>query len=145
MSGVGPLRFFFQNRYTGTETRGDHDDHKKTLATWWRHNVTSGLRWPFNGEMMQQRAGDIKHSLSSYDSGWFGQIWCALEGGRSGKGAAGDFKMASSFSLSGSHDVLIVNEASPNLQCWGRMNTSATQELQVFCQRPLTLYTGEVC
>ena len=29
--------------------------------------------------MMQQRAGDIKHILSGYDSGWFGQVWCALE------------------------------------------------------------------
>ena len=28
---------------------------------------------------MQQRAGDIKHNLSGYDSGWFEQIWCALE------------------------------------------------------------------
>ena len=38
--------------------------------------------WPqmtFQREMMQQRAGDIKHSLSDYDSGWFGQIWCILE------------------------------------------------------------------
>ena len=41
----------------------------------------------------------------------------AKNGGRSGKGAAGDFKMASSFSLSRSRDVLIGNEASPNLQC----------------------------
>ena len=29
--------------------------------------------------MVQQRAVDINHSLSGYDSGWFGQIWCALE------------------------------------------------------------------
>ena len=29
--------------------------------------------------MMQQRAGDIKHSLSDYDSGWVGQIWCILQ------------------------------------------------------------------
>ena len=28
----------------------------------------------FQREMMQQRAGDIKHSLSSYDSGRVGQI-----------------------------------------------------------------------
>ena len=40
------------------------------------------ITWPqmtFNEEMMQQRAGDIKHSLSGYNSGWVGQIWCALE------------------------------------------------------------------
>ena len=38
--------------------------------------------WPqmtFQREMMQHRAGDIKHSLSDYDSGWVGQIWCILE------------------------------------------------------------------
>ena len=38
--------------------------------------------WPqmtFQREMMEQRAGDIKHSLSGHDSGWIGQIWCALE------------------------------------------------------------------
>ena len=38
--------------------------------------------WPqmtFQREMMQQRTGDIKHSLSDYDSAWFGQIWCKLE------------------------------------------------------------------
>ena len=38
--------------------------------------------WPqmtFQREMMQQRAEDIKHSLSDYDSGWVGQIWCILE------------------------------------------------------------------
>ena len=29
---------------------------------------------------MQQRAGDIKHSLSGYDYGWFEQIWSALVG-----------------------------------------------------------------
>ena len=40
------------------------------------------IMWPqmtFQQEMMQQRAGDIKHSLSDYDSGWVGQIWCILE------------------------------------------------------------------
>ena len=40
------------------------------------------IMWPqmtFQREMMQQRAGDIKHSLSDYDSGWVGQIWCILE------------------------------------------------------------------
>ena len=38
--------------------------------------------WPqmtFQREMMQQRARDIKHSLSDYDSGWVGQIWRILE------------------------------------------------------------------
>ena len=38
--------------------------------------------WPkmtFQREMMQQRAGDTKNSLSDYDSGWVGQIWCILE------------------------------------------------------------------
>ena len=40
------------------------------------------IMWPqmtFQREMMQQRARDIKHSLSDYDSGWVGQIWCILE------------------------------------------------------------------
>ena len=40
------------------------------------------IMWPqmtFQRETMQQRAGDIKHSLSDYDSGWVGQIWCILE------------------------------------------------------------------
>ena len=40
------------------------------------------MMWPqmtFQREMMQQRAVDIKHSLSDYDSGWVGQIWCILE------------------------------------------------------------------
>ena len=40
------------------------------------------IMWPqmtFQREMMQQRTGDIKHSLSDYDSGWVGQIWCILE------------------------------------------------------------------
>ena len=40
------------------------------------------IMWPqmtFQREMLQQRAGDIKHSLSDYDSGWVGQIWCILE------------------------------------------------------------------
>ena len=49
---------------------------KKRTATRRRHNVTSD---DLSTEMMQQRAGDIKHSLSGYDSGWVGQIWCALE------------------------------------------------------------------
>ena len=30
-------------------------------------------------KIMQQRARDIKHSISGYESGWVGQIWCALE------------------------------------------------------------------
>ena len=40
------------------------------------------IMWPqmtFQREMMQQRTGNIKHSLSDYDSGWVGQIWCILE------------------------------------------------------------------
>ena len=40
------------------------------------------VMWPqmtFQREMMQQRAGDIKHSLSDYDSRWVGQIRCILE------------------------------------------------------------------
>ena len=40
------------------------------------------IMWPqmtFQREMMRQRASDIKHLLSGYDSGWVGQIWYALE------------------------------------------------------------------
>ena len=40
------------------------------------------IMWPqmtFQWEMMQQRVGDIKHRVSGYDSGWIGQIWCALK------------------------------------------------------------------
>ena len=40
------------------------------------------IMWPqmtFQREMMLQRAGNIKHNLSDYDSGWVGQIWCIWE------------------------------------------------------------------
>ena len=40
------------------------------------------ILWPqmtFQREMMQQHAGDIRYSISGYDSGWVGHIWCSLE------------------------------------------------------------------
>ena len=40
------------------------------------------IMWPqmtFQRKMLQQRAGNINHSLSDYDSGWVGQIWCILK------------------------------------------------------------------
>ena len=43
------------------------------------HDVIMWPQMTFQREMMQQRPGDIKHSLSDYESGWVGQIWCILE------------------------------------------------------------------
>ena len=69
------------------------DEHCGTnptpLAHFYQKLLANNLRrpdgvimWPqmtFQREMMQQRASDIKHSLSDYDSGWVGLIWCILE------------------------------------------------------------------
>ena len=48
---------------------------KKRTVTRWRHNVTSDDL--STGNDATARRG--YHSLSDYDSGWVGQIWCILE------------------------------------------------------------------
>ena len=74
----------------GAPWRDEHGGTNSTSLThFYQKSLAKNVRppddvitWPhmtFNGEMMQQRAGDIKHSLSGYNSGWVGQIWCALE------------------------------------------------------------------
>ena len=77
ISGDAPTR----DEHCGTNPTS-LDDFYQTLLAKNVRRPDDVIMWPqmtFQREMMQQRAGDIKHSLSYYDSGWVRQIWCILE------------------------------------------------------------------
>ena len=69
------------DKHCGTNPTSLAHFYQKLLAKNVRRpdDVIMWHQMTFQREMMQQRARDIKHSLSDYDSGWVGQIWCVLE------------------------------------------------------------------
>ena len=71
----------WRDRHCGTNPRSLAHFYQKLLAKNVRRpdDVIIWSQMTFQREMMQQRTGDIKHSLSGYDSGWVWQMWCALE------------------------------------------------------------------
>ena len=81
ISGDAPWR----DEHCGTNPTSLAHFYQKLLAKNVRRpdDVIMWLQMTFQREMMgremKQRAGDIKYSLSDYDSEWVGQIWCILE------------------------------------------------------------------